>query len=488
MTSLAPATRPTLTFLGAAGTVTGSKFLLTVDDRRFLIDCGMFQGDKEWRLRNWDPFPTPPAGIEAVLLTHAHLDHCGMLPRLVKQGFTGRIYCTSDTAELATIVLLDSAHLQEKDAEHANEKGYSKHAPAEPLYTQADAEKTLRLFKTVEFDTPLDLGGGVSATFTRAGHILGSASIRVAAGGTSVLFSGDLGRRDHPILQSRSTPAPADFMVIESTYGDREHPAPEGLPHEAMAEAIRKTIGRGGSVLIPAFAVDRTEIVLKVLSEMFRDGRIPHVPVHINSPMSLAALHVYQAAAERGELRADLKDSDWINIPELHEAKTQEESVALNSPSRPCIIIASSGMATGGRVVHHLQYMLPNPKNCVILTGYQAVGTRGRDLQQGAEQLKMYGRYIPVRAQIVTDGQFSVHGDAGDLIGWLRDVGGDPEAVFIVHGEEGSAEAFAKKIKADLGWMGVVPHYEEVVRLTTSHPTKASVQLGATGSVNDFDI
>lgn len=457
--------RASLQFLGAAGTVTGSKYLLTIGDRRFLIDCGMFQGDKEWRVRNWDPFPVKPSTIEAVLLTHAHMDHSGMLPALVKQGFAGKIYATPDTAKLAEIVLLDSAHLQEKDAENANERGYSKHQPAEPLYTTADVERTVRLFSSVEFDTPLNLGHGLVVTFTRAGHILGSASVRVAVDGTSVLFSGDLGRHEHPVLQKRGTPEPADYVVIESTYGDREHPDPTDLPHEEMAAAIRTAIKRGGSVLIPAFAVDRTEIVLKVLTTLFRDHRIPEVPVYVNSPMALAALHLYEAASERGELRSDLKDSDWIDIPELHEAKTQEDSIALNNPARPCIIISSSGMATGGRVVHHLQYMLPDPKNAVILTGYQAVGTRGRDLIEGARELKMFGRYIPVRAAIVQDEEFSVHADASDLIDWLKDLGREPETIFVVHGEEGSSEAFVQRIHDDLGWTAVVPHYEEVVRL-----------------------
>lgn len=459
-------TRATLTFLGAAGTVTGSKYLLTFDDRRLMVDCGMFQGEKEWRLKNWDGFPVPPADVSDVILTHAHMDHSGMLPALVKDGFSGSIWMTEGTRRLVEIVLRDSAHLQEKEAEEANEGGYSKHSPALPLYTTEDVEACLPLMKVVPFDKTVDLGGGLTALFVRAGHILGSASVLVKRADAEVLFSGDLGRHDHPILRDRGTPPGSPYVTIESTYGDREHPEPDGLPHEKMADAIRRTIARGGSVLIPAFAIDRTELVLKTLWEMRRDGRIPECPIWVNSPMALSALDAYRDMPE--EIRDGVHMDQFADLRDLHEARTREESEALTSPdakNKPGIIISSSGMATGGRVVHHLASLLPSAKNAIVLTGYQAVGTRGRQLLQGEKQLKMFGRYVPVKAEIVQDSEFSVHGDASDLIDWLRDLKPTPKTVFLTHGEHGSATALAARITAELGLMTVVPKYREVVSL-----------------------
>lgn len=468
-------TRATLTFLGAAGTVTGSKYLLTFDDRKVMVDCGMFQGEKEWRLKNWDDFPVPPASISDVLLTHAHMDHSGMIPALVKGGFNGTIWMTEGTRRLVEIVLRDSAHLQEMEAQDANEKGYSKHTPALALYTTEDVEKALPLMKVIEFDQTVDLGGGLTALYVRAGHILGSASVLVKRADAEVLFSGDLGRHDHPILKSRGTPPGSPYVVIESTYGDREHPEPTGLEHEKMADAIRRTIARGGSVLIPAFAIDRTELVLKTLAEMRRDGRIPQCPIWVNSPMALSALDAYRNMPD--EIRDDVHMDEFANLSDLHEARTRADSEALTSPeskNKPGIIISSSGMATGGRVVHHLAAMLPSPKNAVVLTGYQAVGTRGRQLLQGEKQLKMFGQYVPVKAEIVQDSEFSVHGDASDLIDWLRDLSPTPKTVFITHGEEGSATALAARIRSELGLLTVIPKYHEVVSLD---PTGAAYDV-----------
>lgn len=477
-------TRTTLTFLGAAGTVTGSKYLVTVDrgssisdadspvkdsdsrQRRILIDAGMFQGEKQLRELNWSQFPVPANSISDVLLTHAHMDHSGYLPALVKQGFTGNIWCTEATRQLAEIVLRDAGFLQERDAEHAADRGYSKHNPPLALYGVADVEQTLPLFKTVEFDAPLDLGDDLTALFVRAGHILGSASIRLATPNGSILFSGDLGRPEHPVLSSRETPPGADYVLVESTYGDRSHPDPVNLPHEELADAIRRTVQRGGSVLIPAFAVDRTEIVLKTISEMMHQGRIPEIPVFVNSPMALNALKVYRDPKFADELNPDLDPKSFIDLPHLREVKTTEESMKLNKPTMPCVIISSSGMATGGRVLHHLEYMLPDHRNTIILTGYQAVGTRGRSLIEGAKQLKMHGNYVPVRAEIIQDDEFSVHADGDELVGWVDALQPPPRTVFCIHGEARSSAALAARITKDLGLDAVVPTQGETVRIT----------------------
>jgi metallo-beta-lactamase family protein len=456
-----------LTFLGAAGTVTGSKYLVDLPGRRILVDAGMFQGEKEWREMNWADFPVPPSSIDELILTHAHADHCGYLPALVRDGFNGPIWCTYGTAKLASIVLMDAGHIQEREAQYAQEGGYSKHDPALPLYTVADVEKTTPLFKIVPFDTDVDLGKGIAIRMTRAGHILGSASVTLSTPEGSVLFSGDLGRIDHPVLRPRGTPPGSPYVLIESTYGDREHPDAKGLEHEAMADAVRRTIARGGSVLIPAFAIDRTEIVLKALTELREAGRIPvDVPIYVNSPMAVAALAVYREAEGRGELRDDIQPEDFFNLPNLREITDAEDSKKLNHPDHPSIIISSSGMATGGRVLHHLEAMLPDKRNCVIFTGYQGVGTRGRSLLEGMKQMKFRGRYVPVKAEIVSDGEFSVHADASDLIDWLRDLSPKPETVFVTHGEEGSSDAFAAKVRSELGLTVVVPRYKERVTLT----------------------
>ncbi|MFN2318776.1 MAG: MBL fold metallo-hydrolase RNA specificity domain-containing protein [Dermatophilaceae bacterium] len=450
----------TLTFLGAAGTVTGSKFLLTVGDRRILVDAGMFQGEKDLRRINWADFPVPPDTITDVLLTHAHLDHVGYLPVLVKGGFAGPVWCTAYTENLATIVLRDAGFLQERDAEDARLGGWSKHEKPLPLYDSRDVEKTLPLLTPVDYDRDLDLGDGVSARWTRAGHILGAASIRVQTPDGSVLISGDLGRVDHPVLRARETPEGADIVLVESTYGDREHPEPKNLPHEPLADAIRRTINRGGSVLIPAFAVDRTEIVLKALSDMRRDGRIPRTPVYVNSPMAAAALEVYTRATD--EMRVDLDLEDIRR--DLREVRTADDSRELTmGTQQPSIIISSSGMATGGRVLHHLERMLPDPRNAVVLTGYQAPGTRGRALFEGAERLKMHGRYVGVKAEIVKDEEFSVHADASELVDWLRDLDPPPTTVFCVHGESRAAAALAARVTEELGLDAVVPVQGEVV-------------------------
>ncbi len=453
-----------LTFLGAVGTVTGSKYLLTIGDRRVLVDAGMFQGEKQWRELNWAEFPVDPATVTDVLLTHAHTDHASYLPALVRNGFSGPIWATEGTRRLAEIVLRDAGKLQEQAANEANEGGWSKHSPALALFDTTDVENTLPLFRRVEWDTPIDLGDGLRATYVRSGHILGSASVHVQVDDADVLFSGDVGRHDHPILKPREVPPGARFVLIESTYGDREHPEPEGPDHEDFAAAIRSTVAAGGEVIVPAFAIDRTEAVLRSLTEMYRDGRIPSVPVIVDGPMALAALDVYRDES-LGELRDDIDVDDFTGLPHLSEVRSGRDSKKLNRRSGPRIIVSSSGMAEGGRVLHHLARALPDPKNTVVLTGFQAEGTRGRALEEGAKEVKINGRYVKVRARIVRDREFSVHGDCSDLLDWLRDLDTEPETVFITHGEPQVAASFAERIRDEFGWSAVVPRYGEVVSL-----------------------
>ncbi|MDR0847804.1 MAG: MBL fold metallo-hydrolase, partial [Propionibacteriaceae bacterium] len=441
------------------------KFLLDTGTQKILVDGGMFQGDKELRDLNWAAFPLDPATIDAVLLTHAHMDHCGYLPRLVADGFSGPIWATDGTEKLAEIVLMDSAKIQEMDAKDAAKGGYSKHPAPQPLYTTPDVEATMKLFRFADFDIDIEVLPGVNARYYRAGHILGSASIRVATSDAEVVFSGDVGRHDHPVLKSREIPQGAPYVLVESTYGDREHPEWDESPHEELADAIRRTAKRGGSTLIPAFAVDRTEILLKTLAGMKADGRIPDLPIYVNSPMGVKALNVYQDPSQADELREDLRGSDFVDLQNVHEITSAEDSIKLNRPSKPCIIIASSGMATGGRVVHHLEHMLPDPRNTVIFTGYQARGTRGQSLVSGAKQLKMYGKYIPVRAEVFMDDGFSAHADASDILDWLKGLDPKPETVFCVHGEEG-APVLAQRIRDELDIVAVVPVRGEKVLLS----------------------
>ncbi|GCD89087.1 MBL fold metallo-hydrolase RNA specificity domain-containing protein [Nocardioides sp. LS1] len=456
---------PFLTFLGAAGTVTGSRFAVDLGDERVMVDAGLYQGLPDFRRRNWEELPIPASSIEGLALTHAHLDHCGFLPRLVRDGFSGPIVCTRETAQLAEIVLRDSAHLQAEDAGYANRSGYSKHHPALPLYDDTDVEKTLPLFEPVEYGVPTDLARDVRGTLSPAGHILGSSTVLLEAGPARVLFTGDLGRDRHPLLLPPAAPAPADVMVIESTYGDRRHPDPDP---EHLAAAIRRTVGRGGSVLIPAFAVDRTELVLVALHRLTQDGRVPRLPVFVDSPMALATLDVYRRAVSapspqlRPEARVLLEALDGLD---LRAVRDPEHSMRLNRPSFPCIVISASGMAAGGRVVHHLAHQLPDSRNTVILTGYQAEGTRGRQLLDGVRQVKIHGRYVPVRAEVVQVDDFSVHADAEDMTAWLGRATEPPSTVYVVHGEPSAAEAMAQRVRDELGWCAVVPRLGERVRL-----------------------
>lgn len=445
-------------FLGAVETVTGSRFLLEHGHHKVLVDAGLFQGLKELRLRNWEPFPVNVKEISTIVITHAHLDHCGYLPKLVEQGYEGEIHCTHYTSRLASIVLRDSASLQIEDAKYAKKKGYSKHANPKPLYNLENAEAAINKFVSHNFHQRKQIAPEIYITFFRSGHILGSASLLIEFFGKKFFFTGDLGRPHHPIL-TPPDPIPAekiDGLIIESTYGDRNHP----VKSSTLEDAINRTIVRGGSILIPAFAIDRTEIILMTLKALIKEKKIPKIPVYVDSPMALAALYEYHSAihSKSPEIREELmnQNEDPFNIGDLREAKTVEESKALNNPNEPCIIISASGMATGGRVVHHLEWMLPDPKNSILLVGYQAVGTRGQKLLSGAKFLKMYGNEVPVKAEVVQIEEFSVHGDASELIQWLK-LGPEPKNTFVIHGEKNSAQSFSKLINNDLGWAAVVP-------------------------------
>ena len=453
-----------LTFLGAARTVTGSRFLLDSPPKRVMVDCGLFQGERVWRRRNWEPLTVDPAALDAVVLTHAHLDHCGYLPVLTRDGFHGPVVCTPGTAELAAIVLRDAAHIAEEDAEHANRRGYSKHDPALPLFDSADAEKAISLLAPVEHDTPAGLPDGLSVVLRPAGHILGSAFAELDVGGTRLLVSGDLGRQTHPLLLPPRPPHDADVVVVESTYGDRVH---EEGGSDVLVEAVRATAGRGGTVLMPAFAVDRTFVLLMVLARLEQEGRIPSLPVYVDSPMALRALEVYTRAIRQGDpqLRPDVAAPGASYRPRrLKLMPSRTDSEGLNRPDHPCIIVSASGMATGGRVLHHLAHQLPDPRNSVVLTGFQVPGTRGRALADGARQLKIHGRYVPVRAEVHVANAWSAHADADELVEWLSPMR-PPETAYVVHGEEDAARALADRLAEELGWNAVVPRYLERVRL-----------------------
>ncbi|HSF98401.1 MAG TPA: MBL fold metallo-hydrolase [Ornithinibacter sp.] len=459
---------PTLTFWGAAGTVTGSRFLVETDSSRVLVDAGLYQGLRELRQRNWDDLPVDPASLDGVVLTHAHLDHCGYLPRLVRDGLAAPVLCTAQTAELTAIVLRDSARLQQEDAEYANQAGFSRHRPALPLYDERDVEQTLPLLRPVPLHDDVPLTEDVTVTLQSAGHILGAASVLIDAAGSTVLFSGDLGRPNHPLVPRRENPPSADVIVVESTYGDRTHPRRSTDPaDDVLAGAIRRTVARGGTVLVPAFAIDRTELVLLRVGELMTSGAVPTVPVHLDSPMASRALDVYRrylATVDPGLLPPGWV-VDTLGVPDLRVVRNAVESQALNVPRHPCVIISASGMATGGRVVHHLAHQLGDSRNCVVLTGYQAVGTRGRDLLDGAREVKMHGRYVPVRAEVVNDPEFSVHADSDEIIEWLSRCETAPTTLYAVHGEPAASRALADRVARELGWTAVVPRVGERVRL-----------------------
>ena len=452
---------PTLTFLGAARTVTGSKYLLEVDGHRILIDCGLFQGLKDLRLRNWSPLPVPPETIDCVVLTHAHIDHSGWLPRLVAQGFAGPVYCTGGTADLCRLVLPDAAHLQEEDAKFANRRGYSKHQPALPLYTEGDAAEALSRLKPSAFGTRIAIGHGFEIEFIDAGHLLGSSYVlitRADRSGARLLFGGDLGRYGRPILPDPSPGMDVDLLLLESTYGDRVHPDDDD--GAVLARIINETHARRGKVIIPAFAIGRVEELLYWLFKLEDEGRLPEMPIYVDSPMAIKGIAYYQA--RKDELDKEI-EAVRRKLPRFTPVNSGLESKALVETDRPCIIIASSGMATGGRVVHHLFAGLPDPRHTVLFVGFQAAGTRGRQLVDGAQHVKMFGQHVPVHARIEKIDGMSAHADAGEIIRWLRTFPRAPRMTYLVHGEVVAQDALRLRIAKELGWPVHIPAHGEKV-------------------------
>jgi metallo-beta-lactamase family protein len=455
-----------LTFLGAAGTVTGSKHLLDLGDHRVLVDCGLFQGLKELRLRNWAALPFDAASLDAVVLTHAHLDHCGYLPRLVAQGFKGRIFCTPGTKDLCTLILPDSAHIQEEDARRANRHGYSKHAPALPLYTSLDAARTLTRLQPVGYNRPVPIVPGVDVDFVNAGHLLGSAYARLHIGGKTMVFGGDLGRYGRPVLPDPSPVAAADVLLVESTYGNRVHPPDDD--GAALAAIINDGAMRGGKIIVPSFAVGRTEEVIYWLQRLEEQKRIPALPVYVDSPMAAGALQFYHERID--ELDPDLNHGEKGHrqvcafcTTRMTVVDTVEQSKAIMKSTGPAIIIAASGMATGGRVLHHLAATLPDRRNTVMFVGFQAAGTRGRLLCDGAKQIKMLGQMVSVAAKIERLDSMSAHADANEILRWLKGFTEPPKMTYIVHGEPVAAEALEKKIQDELKWpTHIAKHLERV--------------------------
>jgi metallo-beta-lactamase family protein len=445
-----------LQFAGAARTVTGSKYLLTTGQKRILVDCGLFQGLKELRLRNWADPPFDPRSVDAVLLTHAHLDHSGYLPLLVKRGFSGHILCTEATRDLVKILLRDSAHLLEEEAAHANRHGYSKHSPALPLYTSDDAERALLRVIPVPIHETIELGAGVTCRFLPAGHILGAAMVFLEAGGTTVLFTGDLGRPCDPVMLPPTVVRRAEYLVVESTYGDRMHEAVD--VRQTLATIVRRTYDRGGIIVVPAFCVGRAQTLLYLMSELRRAHEIPEFPIFLNSPMATETTDLYSRHARYHRLTPH----DFSEMYRLsHLVGSVEESKRLNTLTEPMMIIAGSGMATGGRVLYHLEAFLPDPRNTILLAGYQAAGTRGASLLAGASSVKIHGQQVPVRAEVTNLGGLSAHADASEIMQWLREFEEAPRNTFVTHGEPEAARAMASRIRSELGWSCGVPTHLE---------------------------
>ena len=458
----------TVQFLGAAGTVTGSRHLVRHGERKVLLDCGLFQGLKELRLRNWTKPPFDPTSLDAVVLSHAHIDHSGGLPLLVRHGFAGPIFCTSATADLLQIMLPDSAHLQEEDAARANRYGYSKHYPALPLYTAQDAAAALRLVQPCHYGDPFTVTEGITAVLRRTGHILGAASVQLNLGQTDPLklvFSGDLGRWNRPILRDPEFVPEADVLLVESTYGDRLHP-PD--PTTALERIINEAVQRGGALLVPAFAVGRTQELIWLIRQLEEAQRIPTLPVYIDSPMAIDVTDLFCRHPEDHDIDMTLL-MDQKRCPfcckQYHLARSPEESKALNDITGPFIIISASGMATGGRILHHLKLRLPDPRTTVLLAGYQSIGTRGRALQEGTREVRIHGQNIPVRAKVELLDGLSGHADRDEILRWLAGFKKAPRQTYIVHGEPRAAQSLAGTIQSRLHWQARVAQDSEVVPL-----------------------
>jgi metallo-beta-lactamase family protein len=450
-----------ITFLGAAGTVTGSKYLLEHRDRHVLIDCGLFQGYKQLRLHNWDPFQLPVGDLGAIVLTHAHLDHSGYLPVLVRSGYRGPVYATPATCELVRILLLDSGRLQEEAAEFANRHGFSRHNPALPLYTEKDAERALKLLRPVELHHRVHIVPGMTIQLRCAGHIVGAATVEVVADGITLVCSGDLGRPDDPLMFAPETVEQADYLLVESTYGDRKHPVES--PAAQLAQVITRTTLRHGITLVPSFAVGRAQLLMYHLYRLKQQHAIPDLPIYLNSPMATDVTSLYQRF--RSEHRLSPEECEGM----CHVARfvrTTEDSIELDRQRTPAVIIAASGMATGGRVIHHLKALAPNPVNTLLMPGFQAGGTRGAQIVAGAPSVRIHGKDVPIRAEVVPMQTLSAHADADEIMQWLRGFKRPPRHTYVVHGEPNASDVLRRRISLELGWSVSVPEYRDSVELT----------------------
>ena len=458
----------TLTSFGAARTVTGSKHLLEFGDHKLLIDCGQFQGLKALRERNWQPLP---AGLDNVILTHAHLDHCGLLPRLVQQGFRGRIFCTPGTAQLTKIVLADAGRLQEEDAERANRKGYTRHKPALPLFTEADAARAVTLLQPVGYNRPVPVAPGISVEFLNAGHLLGSAfaRVRIDQENKTILFGGDLGRYGRPVLPDPAAVSEADVLLIESTYGDRVHDASDDAAR--LSNVINATVNRGGKVVIPSFALGRVEELLYWIGYLESQKMIPELPVYIDSPMAREVLHEYrQRLSELDPEISDMasrtaRESLAFSTARLRVVATVKESMEVQALQKPMIVISASGMATGGRVLHHLRRTLPDARNTILFVGYQSVGTRGRDIRDGARATRIHGEEITINAHVDSFDSMSAHADANEIMRWLGNFTRPPQLTCLVHGEPGPMDTLKARIERELKWTVKTPTQGERISL-----------------------
>jgi len=462
-----------ITFLGAAGTVTGSKYLLDAGGKRLLVDCGLFQGSKDLQQRNWNPLTVDPATIDWVLLTHAHIDHTGYLPRLVAAGYRGPVYADAATHELCNLLLPDSAHLQEEDAQFAARKGYSSHKQPLPLYTVAQAQEALSRFQEIPREDAFTISPEFSVRTHDAGHILGSTWLELTitenCKKTLVVFSGDIGRYDQVILKDPEPPTRADFLLCESTYGDREHGT--GSVSDELADVVNRVATRGGMVVIPSFAVGRTQTLMYYLRELDDAQRIPKLPVYVDSPMAISVTDIYARHHEDHDLDftklEQQGDRDPLNLHDVHMTRTVEDSKKINDVTSPCIIISASGMATGGRVLHHLAKRLPDSRSAVLLVGYEAEGTLGRALQDGAQFVRIHGQEVPVRAEVVTLDQLSAHAGRSELLRWLSGFTAPPRQTFLVHGEPSGLEGLRAGIASRYHWPVIVPAYLQSFDLNT---------------------
>lgn len=450
----------TITFLGAAGTVTGSKYLVEAKGKKILVDCGMFQGNRQWNEKNWEDPPVNLREINALLLTHAHIDHVGILPRYHSLGLKCPVYSTKATQLLSELVLLDSAKLQEEEAEYRESRGKSRHHPALPLYTSKDAEEVLTRFRNVVCDKRVEVAAGIFAEWRRMGHIIGACSIRLEIDGKVINFSGDIGRYHVPILKDPQPVALGDLLLVESTYGDREHPAED--PREALAKVINETFSRGGLVLIPSFAVGRTQLLLYYLRELKVAKRIPDIPIIIDSPMALDATSIYRESPEdydEAALGIMKQGREPFSCPKLRFVRNRGESIQLNSVDAPMVLISASGMLTGGRILHHLRHRIGDPRNTILFVGFQPPGSRGAWIKSNPETVRVFGQELPMRARVAEITSLSAHGDRSELLRWCKSCSGKPGKVAVVHGELPVAQQFAALLGKELGWDAAVPSY-----------------------------